>query len=232
MRASQMCCQLVDAGLEYQLAVTNDLHVAADGLHFGQDVRGQDHAVRLSKVADQAADFLNLDRVQAHGGLVQDHHRRVVDNRLGDADALLETLGDVADQAPTDVLKAAAGLGLFARCAHLPSRDPAQAGTEIKVFVDRQVAVQRRGFGQVAQLRLGVHRLLQHVDAADPHAPGAGCQSAGQDAHGGGLAGAVGAQEAQHLALHHAEADIAQHFAVAEAAADVLDLYEDFGRHG
>ncbi len=186
----------------------------------------------LSQIADQGADFLNLDRVQTDRGLVQDHHRRVVDDCLGNADALLEALGYVADQAPADFLQAATGFGLFARRAHLAARHAAQAGTEIEVFVDRQVAVQGRGFGQVAQLRLGAHRLLQHVDAADQDAPGTGRQGAGQDAHGGGLAGAVWAQKAQHLALDHAEADVAQHLAIAKAAADVFDLDEDFGRHG
>ena len=64
----------------------------------------------------------------------------------------------------------------------------------------RHVAVAGRALRQVAELRFGQLGLLEHVDAGDARAAGVRLQEAGQHLHGGRLAGAVGAEKAQHLA--------------------------------
>jgi len=49
-----------------------------------------------------------------------------MDDRLRDADALLITLGQVADEPPAGVLQATAFLGGFARAAALRAREAVQ----------------------------------------------------------------------------------------------------------
>ena len=51
-----------------------------------------------AQVFDEGADLDDLLGVQAHGGLVQNEHRGVADQRLGNAHALLIALGEVADE--------------------------------------------------------------------------------------------------------------------------------------
>src|SRR6185369_7926834 len=53
-------------------AVMHDLHPVADRFHFGEDVGGEDHAVRPGELAYQGADFPDLVGIEADGGLVED----------------------------------------------------------------------------------------------------------------------------------------------------------------
>ena len=52
---------------------------------------------------DEGADLDDLLRVQAHGGLVQNQHRGVAQQSLGDAHPLLIALRKVADEPVIDV---------------------------------------------------------------------------------------------------------------------------------
>src|SRR6185369_6070495 len=68
-----------------------------------------------------------------------------------------------------------------------------------------QLAIARRALRQIAQRALGLQRLLAHVVAAHARRARAGLEEARDHAHGGGLAGAVGAQQPEHLARFGAE---------------------------
>ena len=50
-------------------------------------------------------------------------------------------------------------------------------------------------------------RLFQQIDAADADFAGTRRQIAGQHLHGGGFAGAVGAEQAEHFAAPHFQVD-------------------------
>ena len=50
------------------------------------------------ELADELADLDDLTRVEADRRLVEHEHRRIVDQRLRQADALPEALGEVAEQ--------------------------------------------------------------------------------------------------------------------------------------
>ena len=64
-----------------------------------------------------------------------------------------------------------------------------------------------RGPGDRASQVKG-ERVDDDVVAVDPHRPQAGREDAGDDAHGGALAGAVGPEEADDLAARHLEGDV------------------------
>src|SRR5213594_3301262 len=59
-----------------------------------------------AQATDQLADLHHLLRVKADGGLVKDEHLRFVYQRLGDADALAIPLGQVANNAVSDLFQA------------------------------------------------------------------------------------------------------------------------------
>lgn len=54
----------------------------------------------LAQAFDQRTDFDDLVRVQANGGLVENEHRRIADERLRDTHALPIALGQVLDHRP------------------------------------------------------------------------------------------------------------------------------------
>ena len=156
----------------------------------------------------QRADFDDLFGIEAAGGLVEDQDVGVVDDRLGDADALPEALGQLADQLGADVAEGAALDHLVGAAFDIGARDAFELADESEVFDDLHFGVKRRGFGQVADALLDLLRVLQHVEAGDGGLAGRGREEAGEDAHRGGFPGAVRAEEADDLALFHLEGDV------------------------
>ena len=75
--------------------------------------------------------------------------------------------------------------------------------------------------------------LLAHdVEAGDVRLAGVGLQQRGQDAHGGRLAGAVGAEQAEHRAGRHAEVDAVERDHVAEGLAQAAHADRELGLGG
>ena len=104
MVRGQVVGQGVGGAVGHHPAVVDDDDPLAHGLHFRQDVGAQNHRVVAAQVLDQGADLNDLLGVQAHGGLVQDQHRGVADERLGNAHTLLIALGQVADEPVIHIL--------------------------------------------------------------------------------------------------------------------------------
>ena len=81
--------------------------------------------------------------------------------------------------------------------------------TKVQVLDDLHFRVERRRFRQVADALLDLHAGCSSTSKpATLAVAGRGREEAGQDAHRGGLPGAVGAEEADDLALFHLEGDV------------------------
>ena len=100
----------------------------------------------------------------------------------------------------------------------------AQLGGEVEEAVHSHVGVARRVLGQVADQPLRRQRVLQHVVAADRDPSRGRRDEPGDHAHGGGLAGAVGPEEAQHFAALDRERDVVHRELRAERLHQVLDF--------
>ncbi len=70
------------------LTVIDDDDVAAGLFDFRKDVRAEDDGVVAREAGDQLPGLLLLLGIEAGGGLVQNQHGRVVNDRLREADAL------------------------------------------------------------------------------------------------------------------------------------------------
>ena len=77
----------------HQLAAIDDDDLFACLLDFGQNVRAQHDRVITSEAANQVTCFVDLLGIQSRGGLVEDQHVRVVNDGLGQADALPVAFG-------------------------------------------------------------------------------------------------------------------------------------------
>ena len=180
----------------------------------------------LTQGADEVADLDDLLGVQTHRRLVEDDDLGRADECAGDAHALTVALGQVLDDALADVpdahhLADLTDVGLAGKLAAL------QLVVEAQVLVHRHVQVEGGLLGEVADLLFGVQGIPQHVDARHADPPRRGGEVAREDVHGGGLTRAVGAQEADDLALADGEADVV-HGAVGAVVFDqMLDLNHD-----
>ncbi len=78
-------------------AVINDDDFAAGLFHFREDVGAEDDGVVAGEAGDQLTRFALLFGIETGGRLVENQNRRVVDDGLGDADALAVAFGKLAD---------------------------------------------------------------------------------------------------------------------------------------
>ena len=77
-------------------ALVDDDDALAGLRDLGQDVRAEDDRVVAGEAPDQLARLDDLLRVEAGGRLVEDQHVGVVNQRLGEADALPVALRELA----------------------------------------------------------------------------------------------------------------------------------------
>ncbi|MCY1437419.1 hypothetical protein D9M71_535790 [compost metagenome] len=149
-----------------------------------------------------------LVRVEAVGGLVEDQHFRIMDDRLGQADAALEALGQGVDGLLADALQLQLRHHPLDPLALLRATEAADAGDEFEEAAHRHVAIAGRAFRQVADLPLGLEGLGLDVETEDARGAGGRREETGEHLHGGGLAGTVRAEEPQHLPLLHIERQV------------------------
>ena len=96
--------------------------------------------------------------------------------------------------------------------------------TNVEVLADGHVGIERRRLRQIAGMSLRLDRLIEDVEPGDLCAAVRGRHVAGEDAHRGGLARAIGAKESQDLALLDRETDVVYGCDAAVAFGEVLDL--------
>ena len=201
--------QLLRRAVGHNLAAVNDDRPRADRIHFLQDVRREDDRLLLAHPPDQLPHLVLLIRIQPVRRLVQHQHVGVVNDGLGETGAVAITLGERLDALVQHRFQEAhldhAVDGLLPRVA----AQAADFRREIEEPIHRHVRVGRRVFRQVADQplapRIGCSTMSKPPTVTD--AAGRR-QEAGDHAHGGGLAGAVGPKEAQHLAPVHRERDV------------------------
>ena len=75
-----------------------------------------------------------------------------------------------------------------------------QVGVEADVLVDREILVEAEALRHIAHMLLRRFRIGHGIDAIDGHRAAVRPHHAGEHAHGGGLARAVGSDEAEDLA--------------------------------
>src|ERR1700732_277577 len=107
----------------------------------------------------------------------------------------------------------------------LPVVDAMDGGEEGDVLVDREIAVEREALGQVADPAAEVDASRDGVEAAGAHGAAVRRQQPEDDPQGGRLAGAVRADQAEHLAARHPEGDVVDRHEVAVAPDQPLDCY-------
>ena len=199
-----------DLLLQHDAAVVDDHDLVTDLRNLGQDVRREHHrAIAGRHRLDQAADLVNLARVETDGRLVEHQHRRIVNQRLREADALSIALRELPANAMRHVLESAHVERMLERVFDLRARHSAQSRDETQIGIDAHIGIERRILRQVADLAARLERVFEDVETVDHDGARGRRHEAGDDAHGGGLAGAVGPEEAEDRAALGIERHVA-----------------------
>ena len=166
----------------------------------------EDGFALVLEALDDLADLHAAERIEAAGGLVEDQQVGIVDQRLGQADALLHALGVGLDGALAGVFQLDQLEQLVNAAVRLGARDAEDARVEAEQFLGGEELVVVGQLGQVADALAGDG--LAHVHAEQEGGAAGGVDEAQQHVHGGGLAGAVGAEKAKDFAGADAQVEV------------------------
>ena len=199
---------------------------------FGEDVAGdEDRFAHVAQLFEERFHFEASAGVEAAGGFVEDQHRRVVDERFGQAEPLLHAAGEAVDEVvalvgEVEQLEHVADDG-FAAAA----RDLVGDGEEVQELPDLHAVVHAEVVGHVADAFADADRVARDAVAVDGAFAGGGAEQRGQEADGRAFAGAVGADEAEHLAGADLEIQVrhGDEFAVDLGEVAEFDHGEDAG---
>ena len=203
----------------------DDAHPVGQRLDLVEDVAGEQHGdAVLPPLAHALLEGLLHQRVEPGRGLVEDEQVRLRGQRGDEGDLLAVALGVVPDplrrielEAFDQLLPALLVDAAVRRADHVEALAAGQAGPQRDIAGDvGQAPVQPRGLAP----RVGAEQF--DVTAGGPDQPE-------QDADGGGLARAVGAEEAMDLARTHREVEAVEGADLPEGLGEVLDADDGGG---
>ena len=159
--------------------------------------RNNDRTV-FPHTADQGTDLTLLIRIEPVRGFIHHKHFGGMHDRLRQADPPFESFGKRLDLLGLHRFQSAFFNGRTDSLRQFPSAEPAHTPAVYKKGTDRHASVKRRIFREVADLPLCRNRIVQDACTVDQHIPRGGRHDSAKHPHGSGLAGSVGADEAEH----------------------------------
>ena len=197
----------------------------ADLLRLGEIVGGeQDRVSLLLHAGDLAAQVAAGLRIEARRRLIEEHQLRCVDEGQRQREPLALTARERVER----------GIRLLGQREARQQRvglgpNPVERSEQPDRLARRDPALQRRGLQRRANALPHLAGMPARVDAANLDAPRIRRAQADHAFEGGGLAGAVGTNQAEDLAVFNVEADAARRVDVAVAFLEILN--DDFGAH-
>ena len=80
-----------------QFPIMDDADGVADPFHIAQNMAGEEDGDLAAQFGDQLEHIIPASRIQGAGRFIQQQDRRPMDERLGNAQALLHTAGEAAN---------------------------------------------------------------------------------------------------------------------------------------
>ena len=124
-------------------------------------------ALSRCHLRDQGAHFVLLVGVETVGRLVQHQHRRIMQQRLRQADAALESLGQRLDRLQPHAFQPCQMHGASIRSDRSLPPNTAYPGEEAEEGLDCHFRIGRRAFRQEAQHPPRLHSGVLHIVAAN-----------------------------------------------------------------
>ena len=148
------------------------------------------------------------ERIEARHRLVEEHDLRLVEERLGQPDALDHALRILPEPQPPLGAKAHIVEDAGDAGGEIRPAETEQAPEIAQQFLGGEVIVEIGILGQEADALF--HREIAHRAAQDAGRAGGGIEQLHQQLQRGALAGAIRAEKSEHLALVHREREAVQ----------------------
>lgn len=214
--------QVLKAALTEFAALVKDGDAVGDFLDLLEEMGGEDDGFSLAfEEEHEVADLAGAEGVNAGGGFVEEEEVGVVEEGLGQADALEHAFGvgaeaSVSSGAEIDEIEELLDAGGEAWAGHA-----GEAAVVVEDFASGEEVGEIRVFREEAEAVAGGHGAGGVAEDGGGAAGGGG--KAEEEFHGGAFAGAVGAEEAEDLAGLDREMEV---FEGEEAAATPVEGVE------
>ena len=193
--------QFVRRSVGHDASAVDDDGPRAHHLHFLEDVGGKNDRFVFAHPPDERTHLMLLVRIESIGRLVEDQHRRIMQNGLRQTGAVTVTLRQRVDALVNDRLEKTRGDGALHGILELATAQAARLAAKPEKPGNGHVAVARRILRQVSDQPLGFHRLLFDIEVAHLGRTGGWREETGDDPHGRRLAGAVGSEKTEDFPL-------------------------------
>src|SRR4029077_18702676 len=161
--------------------------------------------------------------VEAGGGLIHNEELGIVEQRLGDADALAHAAGKAAERAASGVCEIDEIEELADALARGGGVETLDGGEVFEKFERGEIRIDAEILRQIAEDRAEGIGILADVFVIPKDAAGSWLRDGGEDTHERGLTGAIGTEEAENAGAER-ELEIAEGGDVAAVGlADGLD---------
>ncbi len=172
-------------------------------------------------------------RVEPRGGLVEDHQVRLVDERARDGEAALHAAGERLYLVLGALVQLHELEQLVRSLARRGPGDVEVSGVHLQVLAHGELGVEVVDLRHHAEARLDLACLRARIHADDAERAVAERAGTRDHAHGAGLPGTVGAEEAERLAGMHVEIDAVDGGELAEPLRQAAGVDKGGGRrHG
>ncbi len=191
-------------------AVVNDHYAATEFFDVVEIVGGeQDCGAKFAiDGAQEVADVVFGDDIEADGGLVEKEEWRIVQERSGEVAAHAFAEGKFADWRVQVIADVENGVEMFHARVEIALRDVVNAAEKLEGFDYGDVPPELGALAEDDADRFHVLAALAVGNVAvDEDFAAGGNQDAGEHFDGGGFSGAVGADVADHFAAFDCEAD-------------------------
>src|SRR5713226_2624962 len=217
--------QRLEALLEHDAAVVDNHHPVTDLRDLRQYMRRKHDRAVARKAAYEFANLVNLSRVESDRRLVEHQHRRVMNQRLRKPYTLAVALRELAANTVRYGLKAAHLRHVFYRTFQRTASHAAKFRDEAQIRVYAHVTVKRRVLRQISNQAPRFERVRKDIEVVDDDRPRGRRHVTRDDAHRGGLARAVGSQEAQDLTALGLEGNVPDGDETAIRLGEVFNFY-------
>ena len=208
-----------------EATLLDDGHGIAHFGQFGENVRAdQNRFAFRSELTDHFAQLNACPRIESGSRLVHDQDGRIVNDGPAQAQSLFHAFGKPVDRFLGQAIEL--GKAHYATESALPL-GPHQAvspGKEIEILTDQDAGLRIEIVGHEAQTAPHAVGILRDGKTIDKSVAPRGHIQRGQNAHAGGLAGAVGTDVSKHMAAAHGKADILHRLGRAKIAMQVCQL--------
>ena len=219
------------AGID-DAALVEEQDAVAEVFGLAHDVgREKNRAARGAFAADGLDDELAADDVEGGGGFVEDEEVGFVNEGARDVGALLLAGGEGAALLVGEGGDLEFRDELFRAAREAVLGDFVEAAKVEQHLARRQAAVELRVAGEKADAAARGERMFEYVLTVDENLPARGRKNAGEHSENGGLARAIGTEEADDLAGVDREADSVNDLGGAEGFYETVGAEDFNGGH-